>query len=140
MATSIIQCSRCGKSNAAKANNCTLCGSLFSDDSSPRNSLAATKGLLSDDYRALVQYAEGAHLTPSPITTALLHSPPPRVSLERRERKSVSLQLGGGAVLLLGALMFCSNLLGWFANAPTFSVLMMLIGGAVWRVGFLNVE
>ena len=59
----------------------------------------------------------------------------PKVGLGDIAWGGMAVALGGGAIFVLGIVLWCGNVFGFLPTVPGAGYIAMLVGGAIWRAG-----
>ncbi len=59
----------------------------------------------------------------------------PKVGLGDIAWGGMAVALGGGAIFVLGIVLWCGNVFGFLPTVPGAGYITMAIGGAIWRFG-----
>ena len=105
-------CAECGEKNSTAATKCRACGATLPWVKPPKVK-SAPQSLIPTQF-ALQQSTTKASFSFdwSPV-----------------------IQIAGGLIFVLGAVLWCGNRFGFFPTFPLAGFITIIIGGVVWRAG-----
>ena len=108
------KCASCGRENPKAIQQCRGCNAVLPWVKGAAPQAAPLNGGSSADVNSNVK---------------------PKVGLGDVAWGGMAVALGGGAIFVLGAFLWCGNVFRFFPTFPFAGYITMAIGGAIWRFG-----